>query len=127
MQAHSVRRESCNSDSSPEPSAACLEVGVLGEGDRDFGLRGHRQDACATLRWLVRSQAGCLCHFGDRGWTRIVSRLGGNPERCSGRVWGVPSERGGGVVGDPERGSGLVYGVPLGHGAVLGEGRGEGS
>ena len=69
--------------------------------------------------WLVRSQAGCLCHFVDRGWILV----GRHPERCSGRVWGVPSERGGGVVGDPERCSGLVCGVPLGHGAVWGEGR----
>jgi len=41
----------------------------------------------------------------------------GFPERCSGLVYSVPTERGWlWVVVDPERCSGLVYGVPLGHG-----------
>jgi hypothetical protein len=36
-QAHSVRRESCNSDSSPEPAAACSERGNPVRGWGDFG------------------------------------------------------------------------------------------
>jgi hypothetical protein len=38
-QAHSVRRESCNADSSPEPSAACSEGGVCGQGSFDLRVR----------------------------------------------------------------------------------------
>ena len=35
LSAHSVRGESCNSDSSPEPAADCLEEGVLGGAGRE--------------------------------------------------------------------------------------------
>ena len=48
-QAHSVRRESCNSDSSPEPAAACSEGAdvrehvptLVGEGEYGEGLWGE--------------------------------------------------------------------------------------
>ena len=56
-----MRWESCNSDSSPEPSAACLEEGVLGEG---LGFEA-----------LVGEVAG---RMPDSLWgPRMVSRLGG--------------------------------------------------
>ena len=61
-QAHSVRGESCNSDSSPEPSAAGSEGAANRSSLRDerarrqtsvgcgrLGRRGHRQDARATF------------------------------------------------------------------------------
>ena len=68
--------------------------------------------------WLVRLQAGCLCRVGDRGWTRIVSRLGGTRSGAPGGYGALLQNAGVGVVGDPERCSGLVYGVPLGHGVA---------
>jgi hypothetical protein len=102
-----VRWESCNSDSSPEPSAACLEEGVLGEG---LGFEA-----------LVGEVAG---RMPDSLWgPRMVSRLGGTRSGAPGGYGAFLQNAGVGVVGDPERCSGLVCGVPLGHGAVWGEGR----
>jgi hypothetical protein len=73
-QAHSVRRESCDSPSSPEPSAACSKRGRVGRGaaGRRFhfvacGERAGRRTSCAeraviltavqSLRLLVRRGA----------------------------------------------------------------------
>jgi hypothetical protein len=51
-QAHSARRESCNSDSSPEPSAACSERGLWGE---------ERRDAASTLGLVGRAGRRTPC------------------------------------------------------------------
>ena len=48
-QAHSVRRESCNTDSSPEPSAACSEGGVFRVG----GVWGEGAFDLRVRRWVL--------------------------------------------------------------------------
>ncbi len=75
-QAHSVRRESCNADSSPEPSAAGSEgatqygVGAILDGNPGVSLgtrEGKKTDLCGV--WASRrkrSQARCPCHFWGR-------------------------------------------------------------
>jgi hypothetical protein len=56
LQAHSVRGESCNADSSPEPSAACSEVGgcpgLWGEGlSGAAGGSRYAQVSCRSSLW----------------------------------------------------------------------------
>jgi hypothetical protein len=65
-QAHSVRGESCNSDSSPEPSAAGSRGLLTG---LRYGTRGgKKEDLCGVwTSWKKRSQARCPCHFWGEG------------------------------------------------------------
>ena len=65
-------RESCNSDSSPEPSAACSERGVLGGAStepRDPGLVGRvlAGALCARERAVILTAVQSLRLLGRRG------------------------------------------------------------
>ena len=53
-QAHSVRRESCNSDSSPEPSAACTERGLC---ERQGWVGGVLGGMAGGGRWACEDNA----------------------------------------------------------------------
>jgi hypothetical protein len=110
--AHSVRRERCNSDSSPEPSGACTEGGNPVRGSVLLCLEpGVPRVARGTPGYLPVVPAG-RGGLGERGGMGVLAAEGfESGEEGRGGAWGFGGDEGGSVrlggFGDDGEGGGV--------------------